>query len=150
MSSLSDYFECRWRASRWLLCIYALLQAMLLCCLYPLDLAVWCKLLIVLMCISHAVWVVPRYLLNSRRSAYQGLRWTESGWQVFSESEGWQAIELHPDSLALPLMVFLRFRLAGQRRVRSLCVARDSLSYHEHRRLRVRLKFSRYRWAVAE
>jgi toxin CptA len=69
---------------------------------------------------------------------------------VHSAAQGWQAIELHPDSLALPLIVLLRFRLAGQRRVRSACIARDSLARDQHRRLRVRLKFSRHRWVAAK
>ena len=50
--------------------------------------------------------------------------------------------------LALPLAVVLRFRLVGERRVRSLCIPRDALTRDAHRRLRVRLKFSRRRWAA--
>ena len=56
--------------------------------------------------------------------------------------------EGRPDSLALPLAVVLRFRLVGERRVRGLCIPRDALTREAHRRLRVRLKFSRRRWAA--
>ena len=37
---------------------------------------------------------------------------------------------------------------AGERRVRGLCIPRDALTREAHRRLRVRLKFSRRRWAA--
>ena len=52
--------------------------------------------------------------------------------------------------LALPLLVVLRFRLRDERRVRSICVPRDSQAADLHRRLRVRLTFSRRRWAAPE
>ena len=56
-------------------------------------------------------------------------------------------MQLRPDSLALPLAVVLRYRLPGQRFSRGLCIARDALAPEQHRRLRLRLKFSRRRWA---
>lgn len=56
-------------------------------------------------------------------------------------------MQLRPDSLALPLAVVLRYRLPGQRFSRGLCIAHDALAPEHHRRLRLRLKFSRRRWA---
>ena len=50
--------------------------------------------------------------------------------------------------VALPLIVVLRYRAQGERRVRSICVPRDAQAADVHRRLRVRLKFSRRRWAA--
>ena len=150
MSSPSDAFDCQWQPSRQLLVCYALIQGLALLSLALVDIALWARLLGVGFCLAHAAWVLPRHLLLSSSSAYRALRYTADGWQVYSAAQGWQAIELHPDSLALPLIVLLRFRLAGQRRVRSLCIARDSLARDQHRRLRVRLKFSRHRWAAAE
>lgn len=150
MSSLSEVFECQWQPSRQLLAFYALTQSLALLSLALVEVPLWALLLGIGFCLAHAVWVLPRYLLLSAPQAYRALRCTADGWQVESRAHGWQAIELHPDSLALPLIVLLRFRLAGQRRVRSLCIARDSLACDQHRRLRVRLKFSRHRWAAAE
>ena len=91
---------------------------------------------------------LPQQLLLHGPGCYSALRHVAEGWQLYSEAAGWQPIQLRPDSLALPLIVVLRFRLAGQRRVRALCIARDSLPADVHRRLRVRLKFSRRRWAA--
>ncbi|WP_339082231.1 protein YgfX [Pseudomonas sp. TMP9] len=148
MSSPSDAFECWWQPSRWLLACYGLIQGLALLSVGLVDIVLWAQMLGAAFCVAHALWVVPRYLLLTRPSAYRALRCNTLGWQVFSEVSGWQTIELHPDSLALPLAVLLRFRLAGQRRVRSLCIPRDSLARKQHRRLRVRLKFSRHRWAA--
>ena len=150
MFSPSDAFECQWQPSRQLLACYALIQGLALFSLALVDMPSWGRLLGVSFCLAHAAWVVPRHLLLSVPQAFRGLRYTAEGWQVHCMAQGWQAIELHPDSLALPLIVLLRFRLVGQRQVRSVCIARDSLARDQHRRLRVRLKFSRHRWAVAE
>ncbi|HZX18966.1 MAG TPA: protein YgfX [Pseudomonas sp.] len=150
MSSPSDAFESQWQPSRQLLVCYALIQGLALLSLVLVDIPLWARLLGIGFCLAHAAWVLPRHLLLGSSSAYRALRFTAEGWQVHSAAQGWQAIELHPDSLALPLIVLLRFRLAGQRRVRALCIARDSLPRDQHRRLRVRLKFSRHRWAAAE
>jgi toxin CptA len=150
VSSRSDDWQCQWLPSRQLLACYALIQGLALLSLALVDIHLWALVLGVGFCLAHAAWVLPRHLLLSSPSAYRALRCSADGWQVHSAAQGWQAIELHPDSLALPLIVLLRFRLAGQRRVRSACIARDSLARDQHRRLRVRLKFSRHRWAVAK
>ncbi|MFP6848703.1 MAG: protein YgfX [Pseudomonas sp.] len=150
MSSPSEVFECQWRPSRLLLGAYALIQGLALLSLVLVDMPMWARLLGGLFCVLHAAWVVPRHLMLSVPTAYRALRCNADGWQVYSAAQGWQAIELHVDSLALPLIVLLRFRLVGQRPVRALCVARDSLSRDQHRRLRVRLKFSRHRWPAAK
>jgi len=150
VSSPSDVFECQWQPSRRLLALYALIQGLALLSLGLVEIPLWARVLGLAFCLGHAGWVVPRHLLLSAAQAYNALRHGPDGWQVGSAAAGWQAIELRPDSLALPPIIVLRFRLAGQRRVRALCIARDSLPRDQHRRLRVRLKFSRRRWAVAE
>lgn len=150
MSSRSEAFECHWQPSLGLLLAYAAVQGLASLSLLLLDLPVWGVLLGLLGCLGHALWVMPRQVLLTSPAAYRGLRHDQDGWQLFSEGGGWQAVQLCPDSLALPLIVVLRFRLAGQRRVRALCIPRDSLPRDLHRRLRLRLKFSRRRWAAAE
>ncbi|MHA6492830.1 protein YgfX [Pseudomonas borbori] len=150
MSSPSDGFECSWRPSRRLLLIYSALQILALLALSLIDAPLWVSVPGVVFCLGHAVWVLPRHILLRAPSAFTGLRCSGEGWQVWSESVGWQRIQLRPDSLALPLMVVLRFRVAGRRQVSSLCIAHDAMAHDSHRRLRVRLKFSRRRWAEAE
>ncbi len=145
MSSPSNpAFECRWQASRLLLAAYLLAQLFALGALLLLDLPF--SSLGMLVCLAHAAWVLPRHILLSHRSSVRGLRRDADGWQLLSEGQGWQAVQLRPDSLALPLIVVLRYRIPGEWRVRSICVPRDALAPDVHRRLRVRLKLSRRRW----
>ncbi|WP_322846227.1 protein YgfX [Pseudomonas sp. B33.4] len=150
MSSPSNTFECRWHASRQLLAAYLLAQALALGSLFLLSIPLWTSLLGALVCLLHGFWVLPRQILLSHPAAFRGLRRDADGWQLWNQVQGWQAAQLRPDSLALPLIVVLRFRLRGEWRVRSICVPRDSQAADLHRRLRVRLKFSRRRWAAPE
>ncbi|WPC06274.1 protein YgfX [Pseudomonas benzenivorans] len=150
MSSPSEVFECRWRPSRLLLLCYGLTQALALLSLLWVELPPWGYGLAVALCLGHAAWVLPRHILLSSAQAFGALRHDADGWQLWNRARGWQAIQLRPDSLALPPIVVLRFRLANERRVRGLCIPRDALAHDIHRRLRVRLKFSRRRWAAPE
>lgn len=150
MSSPSDGFECRWHSSRLLQACYALTQGLALATLGLLAIPLWARALGIGVCLAHAAWVLPRHILLDSAQAFSGLRCDGEGWQLWNVAAGWQAIELRPDSLALPLLVVLRFRLAGERRLRGLCIPRDAMARDAHRRLRVRLKFSRRRWAAPE
>lgn len=133
-----------------MLAAYLLAQAFALCALFLLVMPFWVSLLGAIGCLCHAAWVLPRQILLSHPKAFCGLRRDADGWQLWNQADGWQPVQLRPDSLALPLIVVLRFRLRGERRVRSICVPRDAQAADLHRRLRVRLKFSRRRWAVPE
>ncbi|MGZ0718136.1 protein YgfX [Pseudomonas palleroniana] len=144
MSSPSNRFECRWRASGLLLAAYLLAQLLALGSLLVLDQPY--SSLGALLCLAHAAWAVPRHIRLTHRSSVRGLRRDEEGWQLFSDERGWHRVQLRPDSLALPWIVVLRYRVQGEWRVRSLCVPKDSQAADVHRRLRVRLKFSRRRW----
>ncbi|MCK1784977.1 hypothetical protein L9Z73_11650 [Pseudomonas sp. TNT11] len=149
MSSPSNpVFECRWQASRLLLAAYLLAQAFALGALLLLDLPY--SSLGLLLCLAHAAWVVPRHIRLTHRSSIRGLRRDENGWQLWSAARGWHRVQLRPDSLALPLIVVLRYRVQGEWAVRSICVPSDSQAADVHRRLRVRLKFSRRRWLAPE
>jgi toxin CptA len=133
-----------------LLAAYLLAQLFALGSLFLLSISVWASLLGAFCCLVHGVWVLPRQILLTHPQAYRGLRRDAEGWQLWNQARGWQPVQLRPDSLALPLIVVLRFRLRGERRVRSICVPRDSQAADVHRRLRVRLTFSRRRWAAPE
>ncbi|WP_073521632.1 protein YgfX [Pseudomonas fluorescens] len=144
MSSPSNRFECRWQASRLLLVAYMLAQMVALGSLMALDLPY--SSLGIPLCLAHCAWVLPRQILLTHRSSILGLRRDDDGWQLWSAARGWHPVQLRPDSLALPLIVVLRYRVQGERRVRSICVPKDAQAADVHRRLRVRLKFSRRRW----
>jgi toxin CptA len=129
-----------------LLAAYLLAQVLALGALYLLAVPVLITLLGVLACLAHTLWTLPRHIRLTHRSSVRGLRRNADGWQLWSAARGWHAVQLCPDSLALPLIVVLRYRLPGEWRVRSVCVPHASQAADVHRRLRVRLKFSRRRW----
>ena len=148
MSSPSDHFECHWQASRLLLAFYLTALVLALLTLLLIDTSPWLRGAGMVVCLLHAAWALPRQVLLSHEAAFSGLCRDEHGWQLFSRRGGWQPVQLRPSSLALPWVIVLHFRLAGERRSRSLCIPRDALAHDVHRRLRVRLKFSRRRWAA--
>ncbi|KQB52851.1 hypothetical protein AQS70_12790 [Pseudomonas endophytica] len=150
MSNPSDFFECRWQASGQLLAAYLAAQSLALISICLLSIPVWVALLGFLLCLMHGFWALPRHIRLTHASAFSGFRRNSEGWQVWNRAKGWQAVQLHRDSLALPLVVLLRFSLPGERRVRAVCIPRDALAPDQHRRLRVRLKFSRRRWLAPE
>ena len=133
-----------------MLAAYLLAQAFALGSLFLLAIPLWASLPGALCCLLHGAWALPRQILLTHPQAFRGLRRDADGWQLWSQAKGWQPVQLRPDSLALPLIVVLRFRLRGERRVRTICVPRNSQAADLHRRLRVRLKFTRRRGAAPE
>ncbi|MEG1041795.1 MAG: protein YgfX [Pseudomonas sp.] len=149
MSSPSEQFVCRWQGSTALLAAYLASQLLAALALSILQVPVWWQVVGVLLCLLHAGWMIPRRILLNHPHAISGLRRDRDGWQLFSRALGWQTVQLRPDSLALPGLVVLRYRRPGRLCSESLTIAYDALEPEQHRRLRVRLKFSRRRWAAA-
>ncbi|MNO93753.1 hypothetical protein D3C76_853570 [compost metagenome] len=148
MSSRIEPFECRWRASRYLLAAYLSVLALAVLSLLLAATPVTLQASGLLLCSLHALWVLPRHVLLRSPASYGALRHAADGWQLWSERAGWQRVQLRPDSLALPQLIVLRFRRPGCLFSEGLCLPVDSLTPELHRRLRVRLRFSRDRWAV--
>ena len=133
-----------------MLAAYLASQLLALLALSILQVPVWWQLAGVVLCLLHAGWMIPRRILLSHPDAISGLRRDHHGWQLFSRAHGWQTVQLRPDSLALRGLVVLRYRRPGRFWTEGLAIAHDALEPVQHRRLRVRLKFSRRRWAAAE
>ena len=150
MSSPSNHFECRWHACGQLLAAYLAAQLLALIAICLLSIPAWARLLGALLCLAHGAWVLPRHVRLTHPGAMTRLRHDADGWQLWSRDKGWQAVQLRRDSLALPLLVLVRYRLAGEQRVRAVCIPGAALAPDQHRRLRVRLKFSRRRWLAPE
>ncbi|MEG7364074.1 hypothetical protein OSS47_01475 [Pseudomonas citronellolis] len=150
MSNRSEPFECHWRPSDRLLAAYLASLALAVAALYLAAIPAFWQAAGLLLCLIHALWVLPRQVLLRSRHAYRALRHDADGWQLWSPADGWQAVQLRADSLALPALIVLRFRLPGQRLSRGLCLPADSLAAQAHRRLRVRLRFGRGRWVAPQ
>ena len=147
MSSPSNTFECHWRPSRRLLALYLILSCLAVLALSVANVPLWARIAGFMACAVHAAWCLPRQILLTSPNAFTGLRLDDDGWQLWCAADGWRPVQLRPDSLALPLAVILRFRVPGQWWGRGLCIPADALHQEQHRRLRVRLGFSRRRWA---
>nr|WP_186349569.1 hypothetical protein [Pseudomonas fragi] len=133
-----------------MLAAYLAAQLLALIAICLLSIPAWARLLGALLCLAHGAWVLPRHVRLTHPGAMTRLRHDADGWQLWSRDKGWQAVQLRRDSLALPLLVLVRYRLAGERRVRAVCIPGAALAPDQHRRLRVRLKFSRRRWLAPE
>ncbi len=149
MSSPSDRFTCHWQGSRLLLVTYLTVQALALGTLLLAALPGWLVAGMVLACLGHACWALPRRILLSHPGAVTGLRCGPGGWQLYTRATGWQPVRLCRDSVALPRLVVVRYVPQGARLGRSQCIPFDAMPPDAHRRLRVRLKFSRQRWTAA-
>jgi toxin CptA len=155
VSSRSDRFECRWQASSALLTAYLSAQSLALISIALLEIPLWAKSVGTLLCLLHGLRYLRQSVLLNDERAFTGLCRDSSGWQLWSEGGGWQPVQLRPDSMALPSIVILRFQMATggwleRRWVRSVCIPGDAMAPDAHRRLRLRLKFTRRRWAAAE
>ncbi|WP_342030400.1 protein YgfX [Pseudomonas sp. SST3] len=143
-------FECHWRSSGLLLGLYAGTLLLSAATLLVLPVPLWLQLLGLLLCVLHAVWVIPSRILFSSSCSWLGLRHDQHGWSLWSRQAGWQPVQLRPDSIALPLVVVLRFKVPGRWFTRGVCIPRGAMPADQHRRLRLRLKFTRRRWAAPE
>ncbi|TWI58780.1 toxin CptA [Pseudomonas duriflava] len=111
---------------------------------------VWLSIVGTLFCMVHAGWYVPNGILFRNEQSPRRVRHDAEGWHLWSPQQGWQPVRLHRDSMALPLLIILRYRYPGQHWTRSVCIPADALAPEHHRRLRLRLRFARQRWAVPE
>ena len=141
-----ETFECHWQASRWLLRIYIGLWLLSCVAIGLSDIAAQWQILVLIALCCHAYYVLPRSIRLTSQQAITALRHSDKGWQVLNKACGWQSVQLYPDSIAQPWLIVLRFRLAGQKRKRGLCLLSDNLSLDQHRLLRVRLAFAQKRW----
>ncbi len=108
------------------------------------------KLLLLSLLCGQVGWQLYCLCFRQQPARRQGVRHTAQGWQVWQPQHGWRAVQLRADSMALPSLVLLRYRYAHQWFYRSALIAADSLEQQSHRRLRVRLKFSRQRWQAVK
>lgn len=146
----SPAFLCFWQPSvrlsklTLLVLLSACLAVFLSAIVWPLKLGL---LFILGVQVSFHLYRLQHQQLPCRRT---GLRHSAKGWQLWSAQHGWRSIQLRADSMATPALVLLRYRYAQHWFYRSAVIPADSLSQDSHRRLRVRLKFSRQRWRAVK
>lgn len=143
-------FECHWQPSRLLLGLYGLVQLGSVVSLALSDIPIWTCCFGLAICAIHAHRTLRRDILQRSDGAVTGLRHDGQGWRFHSRAGQWRAARLLPTSIALPFCIVICFRLVDDRFARAVVLPRDALAPRSHRRLRVRLRFSRQRWAAPE
>ncbi|MFC6478124.1 protein YgfX [Pseudomonas asuensis] len=150
MSSRIEPFECHWQHSRHLLCVYCAALLLAVISLLLASIPAWLAVIGALICACHAAWVIPGAILLRKPNEPRRLKHDETGWQLWSPKQGWHPVQLCRDSVALPLIIVLRYRHIKGRRTHAVCIPSDAMTPDAHRRLRVRLKFAQRRWAAPE
>lgn len=133
-------FECHWQASRQWRRLHSLVVALALVSLLACQIA-WPLQLLGLPLLGVLAW-------RSRHPAgrWRGLRHDGHGWSLDAADGSWKPVQLLPDSLVTRAFICLHVRIPGRFRREALLIPADALPAEQHRRLRVRLRFSRGRW----
>ncbi|HZJ93369.1 MAG TPA: protein YgfX [Thiopseudomonas sp.] len=143
-------FSCFWQPS--LRLSQAVLCVLLLACVAVVLAAIpFVVKLVVIVLLSVQIYSQLRCMRDYQQPALRrGVRRDSAGWQLWSAEQGWRSIQLRADSMAIPALVLLRYRYPHQWFYRSALIPFDSAPQDSHRRLRVRLKFSRQRWQAVK
>lgn len=136
--------------SRWLAVL--LLASSLLACLavYQSALSLLPRILCVLLVCSYALWIWPRQISLQHPHSVTGLRFDSDGWHILRRDGSEAAAQLLADTYVSALLTVVRLREQGRWRAVLVVLASDAASEESLRRLRLRLRFSRQRWAVVE
>lgn len=150
MYSQTDYLVMRRQPSRWLALL--LLGSSLLACLavYQSALSLLPSLLCILLVCSYGYWIWPRQISLQHPHSVTGLRFDSEGWHILRRDGSEAAARLLADTYVSAMLTVVRLREQGRWRAVSIVLASDAASEESLRRLRLRLRFSRQRWAAVE
>ena len=150
MYSQTDYLVMHRQPSRWLALL--LLCGSLLACLavFQSALSLLPSLLCILLVCGYGCWIWPRQVSLRHPHSVTGLRFDGEGWHVLRCDGSEAAAKLLADTYVSAMLTVVRLREQGRWRAVSVILASDAASEESLRRLRLRLRFSRQRWAAAE
>ena len=150
MYSQTDYLVMHRQPSRWLALL--LLCGSLLACLavFQSPLSLLPSLLCILLVCGYGCWIWPRQVSLRHPHSVTGLRFDGEGWHVLRRDGSEAAAKLLADTYVSAMLTVVRLREQGRWRAVSVILASDAASEESLRRLRLRLRFSRQRWAAAE
>lgn len=150
MYSQTDYLVMQRQPSLWLAVL--LLSCSLLACLavYQSGLSLLPSLLCILLVCSYGCWVWPRQISLQHPHSITGLRFDSEGWHILRRDGSEAAARLLADTYVGAMLTVVRLREQGRWRSVSIVLASDAAPEESLRRLRLRLRFSRQRWAAAE
>ncbi|MBL4834917.1 MAG: hypothetical protein JKY26_13180 [Pseudomonas sp.] len=150
MFSRPDYLLLRRQPSRFLggliILFSGLACAALLRSGLPPLLAIACTLAVV----GYGIWVWPRQVSLRHAHSVTGLRFDSQGWHVMRRDGSETAARLLADTFVSAFLTVVRLREPGRWLAVSVILPADAAAEDALRRLRLRLRFSRQRWAAAE
>lgn len=98
----------------------------------------------------YCVWVWPRQVSLRHADSVTGLRFDSEGWHVLRRDGTERGARLLGDTYVSALLTVVRLRQPGRWMPVSVILPADAATEDSLRRLRLRLRFSRQRWAAAE
>lgn len=133
---------CFWLPSRLLVTVQAALALLAVLALAGSGLPVQAKAGLMFFCAAWTLLCLARDSYRRGPVCRTGLRYCKTaGWELWRSDSGWRSVQILAGSLVIRQLVIVRFRYAGQRRVRSLVLPADVLPADSHRRLRLWLRF---------
>lgn len=150
MYNPTDYLVLQRQPSRWL--GFLLLLSTLLACLalYRSSLPLLAAMPAMLALLASCCWLWPRQVSLRHAHSVTGLRFDSQGWHVLRRDGSETSAHLLGDTFVSALLTVVRLREAGRWWSLSVVLPADAASEDALRRLRLRLRFSRQRWAAAE
>lgn len=98
----------------------------------------------------YCLWVWPRQVSLRHADSVTGLRFDSEGWHVLRRDGTERGARLLADTYVSALLTVVRLRQPGRWLPVSVILPADAATEDSLRRLRLRLRFSRQRWAAAE
>ena len=150
MSNPTEYLLLTRRPSRLLGVLLVAVTTMAIAALYrsalPALQAALCMTLVLIYC----WWVWPRQVSLRHAASVIGLRFDSQGWHELRRDGSEAGARLQGDTFVSAFLTVVRLREPGRWMPVSVILPADAASEDSLRRLRLRLRFSRQRWAAAE
>lgn len=150
MSSQTDYLLLKRQPSRWLGALLLLATVLAWLALYHSSLTLLPALAAALVLLAACCWLWPRQISLRHSQSVTGLRFDSEGWHVLRRDGSENAASLSGDTFVSALLTVVRLREPGRWLTLSVVLPADAASEDALRRLRLRLRFSRQRWAAAK
>lgn len=136
--------------SRWMGALIILLTVLGCMAVYRSALSVMPAVLCALVLGMYCLWVWPRQVSLRHADSVTGLRFDSEGWHVLRRDGSEMSARLLADTYVSALLTVVRLRQSGRWLPVSVILPADAADDDSLRRLRLRLRFSRQRWAAAE
>lgn len=150
MSNPTDSLLLKRQPSRWLGGLVILMTMLGCMALYRSALPTLPASLCALLLLAYCLWIWPRQVSLRHAHSVTGLRFDSQGWHVLRRDGSEMGARLLADTYVSAVLTVVRLREPGRLLPVSVILPADAAAEDSLRRLRLRLRFSRQRWAAAE